>query len=549
MSAKSALTPDLPWPGTAAYGAADRAYFHGRKRETEELLRLIQRDVLTLVMGPAGGGKTSLIQAGLLPALVENVWLPIVPKLDWSASPPKSDAPDLNPATPVSLANPLSRTLIDTLLTTAAERDFTSPEPQPGETLWEFFHRVGSRWWSMRQRVVTPIVIIDGFESIFTTAMKNATAERQAAAFLKELSQLVANRPPQRLATRLENGAASESVYDFDPVPLRIVLVMRDEFASQLTRLRVLFPTLRRSELRVEPFTTSQARDVLMRGALQASLMSDATLDAVVAHLASDRGSAGGISPSKLSVLAHALAAARLERGAAQITPDYLPKPGDSPVTIAETSSSPIIQEDELRSELAVSESRRRSSQRAAFIAVLAAVIAVAAPILQQQFAPPKATVSIFAPASSRREEPKSQNVATPAASPATEPRPAFDSPFSLESPEYLPVDPAKPVRAVSTPEALPQPQIELGPDEPAPTERTTPSPVAHSAQPTDSGATPSAASATPRPATPSPDQSALSPDAQRQLNAASADRKEQQRREFLRRQQESRRAKETAPH
>ena len=44
MPAKSALTPDVPWPGPAPYGTADRAFFHGRKRETEELLRLIQRD-------------------------------------------------------------------------------------------------------------------------------------------------------------------------------------------------------------------------------------------------------------------------------------------------------------------------------------------------------------------------------------------------------------------------------------------------------------------------------------------------------------------------
>lgn len=544
MPAKSALTPDIPWPGAAPYGTADRAFFHGRKRDTEELLRLIHRDVITLVMGEAGVGKTSLIQAGLLPALAETEWMPVVPKLDWSATPPKSDAPDLDPDSIVSLANPLSRKLIDTLLAAAAERKFTSPEPEQGETLWEYFHRAGNRWWSTRQRVVTPIVIIDEFESVFTTATENATAERHAAAFLKELSELAANRPPQRLATRLENGSVSESAYNFDPVPLRIVLVMRDEFASQLRRLRSLFPNMRRSELRIEPFSTAQARDVLMRGSLQVSLMSDATLDAVVAHLSSDRGISSEISPAKLSVLAHSLALARRERGVPQIKPDFLPKVDQATAPPAEAPANPTAEASNLRAELAASENRRRSSQRITMVAALAALVAVAAPFVKDQFSPPKAvgSDSDAAAAASRGAD-----LPPPPATHSTEPTIPFESPFSVGTPEFLPAVPTSPATPVpSTPEPTPKPPpVELISDEPPPHLEKQPGAPPHPYDPPVDSSPAKPSAATPQPASPAPSPSALSPDAQRLLNNASADRKEQQRREFLRKQQEGRKTKE----
>jgi hypothetical protein len=545
MPAKSALTPDFPWPGPAPYSTADRAFFHGRKRETEELLRLIQRDVLTIVMGAAGVGKTSLIQAGLLPALAESEWMPVVPKLDWTATPPKSDAPDLDPGAAKSLDNPLSRKLIDALISASVERNFSSPEPQSGETLWEYFHRSGNRWWSSRQRVVTPIVIIDEFESVFTSATQNATAERQAASFLKELSQLVANRPPQRLATRLDNGNVTEAVYNFDPVPLRIVLVMRDDFASQLTRLRPLFPTLRRSELHVEPFTTSQARDVLLRGSLQASLMSDAALDAIVAHLSKNRPAASEILPAKLSALAHRLALARREHGGKQITPEFLAKePTEQGTPTAESSISPVIENNNLRKELAASEKRRRGTQHLALVAALIALAAVAAPFAREQMTRTKAKRSAAAAtAADHAEEPAH----APAPADSTVGTTPFESPFSISPPEFLPAAPVTQAQSPTpgTPEPIsPKPPVEPATEEPLHGK--------HPAQPTEPVVLPSepappspSSAASPHPSSSNGGQSALSPDAQRQLNAASADRKEQQRREFLRRQQEGRKAKE----
>lgn len=429
----------------------------------------------------------------------------------------------------------------------SAERNFSSPEPKPGETLWEYFHRAGNRWWSTRQRVVTPIVIIDGFESVFTTAEQNATAERHAAGFLRELSQLASNRPPQRLATRLENGTASQESYNFDPVPLRLVLVMRDEYASHLIRLRSLFPTLQRSELRLEAFTTSQARDILMRGSLQNSLMSDAALDAVVVHLATDRPSASEISPTELSTLAQGLALARKERGVTQITPEFLPPRGVRTAPPAIPAVDPSRETRELREKLAASENRRRGSQRMTVAIALAAAVAAATPLVRDHFSPQKTAGVETAPETSRSPAVPVPVAATPV---ANDPEPVSESPFAIAAPEFLPGAPATPAPLLPAhkSEPAPKPSSEGLPETPNADPEKAPHAPATPAHSSDLGQAPETIAPAPAPIPATPVPSSLSPEAQRQLNGAAADRKEQQRREFLRRQQEGKRGKEAAP-
>lgn len=58
-----------PWRGLAAYGVEDRAWFAGRERLVAELLARLAADRLVAVVGASGGGKSSLVGAGLLGAL------------------------------------------------------------------------------------------------------------------------------------------------------------------------------------------------------------------------------------------------------------------------------------------------------------------------------------------------------------------------------------------------------------------------------------------------------------------------------------------------
>ncbi|CCK26262.1 putative WD-40 repeat protein [Streptomyces davaonensis JCM 4913] len=58
-----------PYPGLARFGTGDGDHFHGRDDLIAELLRLTARTRFAAVVGASGSGKSSLLRAGLIPAL------------------------------------------------------------------------------------------------------------------------------------------------------------------------------------------------------------------------------------------------------------------------------------------------------------------------------------------------------------------------------------------------------------------------------------------------------------------------------------------------
>ena len=60
---------ERPYPGLRPFEAHEAEIFFGRDRHTDRLLDILQRERFLAVIGPSGGGKSSLVRAGLLPAL------------------------------------------------------------------------------------------------------------------------------------------------------------------------------------------------------------------------------------------------------------------------------------------------------------------------------------------------------------------------------------------------------------------------------------------------------------------------------------------------
>ncbi|WP_425246531.1 hypothetical protein [Streptomyces sp. NEAU-NA10] len=62
-----------PYRGLARFETDDRHLFFGRDRMVEELNRLVSDHRLAVLFGPSGSGKSSLLRAGLLPRLREEI--------------------------------------------------------------------------------------------------------------------------------------------------------------------------------------------------------------------------------------------------------------------------------------------------------------------------------------------------------------------------------------------------------------------------------------------------------------------------------------------
>ena len=58
-----------PFKGLASFDRADAEYFYGRERIVSDLLARLVESPLVGILGPSGIGKSSLLRAGVLPAL------------------------------------------------------------------------------------------------------------------------------------------------------------------------------------------------------------------------------------------------------------------------------------------------------------------------------------------------------------------------------------------------------------------------------------------------------------------------------------------------
>src|SRR5262245_11243225 len=61
--------PSCPYPGMAPFREADSDRFFGREQEVRELLDRLRLHPFMAVIGASGSGKSSLVSAGLIPAL------------------------------------------------------------------------------------------------------------------------------------------------------------------------------------------------------------------------------------------------------------------------------------------------------------------------------------------------------------------------------------------------------------------------------------------------------------------------------------------------
>lgn len=101
------MSTHSPFVGSRPFDTADEAIFHGRADETAALSKLWREHRLTVLHGPAGVGKTSLLRAGVLPRLGKGPPSQVLPvaRLAFRADFPLAALPDLNLLTFALLAS------------------------------------------------------------------------------------------------------------------------------------------------------------------------------------------------------------------------------------------------------------------------------------------------------------------------------------------------------------------------------------------------------------------------------------------------------------
>ncbi len=177
-----------PYRGLMSFGSEDAALFFGREEQAEALANRIRREPLVTVTGPSGGGKTSLLQAGVLPQLGELRAVVLRP----GAEPLQG------------LARRLHEAFGGELAWDEVEAAARSNPAGLGEQLWRWSQAQGQRL----------LVLVDQAEELFTLCRDDAAREGFAAA----LASL---------------GSDPDG-------PTRVVLSVREDFFGRLASLGAL---------------------------------------------------------------------------------------------------------------------------------------------------------------------------------------------------------------------------------------------------------------------------------------------------------------------
>ncbi|MGH3900249.1 MAG: caspase, EACC1-associated type [Pseudonocardiaceae bacterium] len=237
-----------PYRGLKAYDVADARYFFGREALTQRLVARLAEQLpgagTLVVIGPSGSGKSSLLRAGLIPAL--DAGLPNTP--GSQAWPRLVFTPGAHPiAALASRLSPLAGDPADVLGVRLAA-DPAELSAVAGAVLSR--HVRGENAPGSRL-----VLVVDQFEEIFTTCENN----QERRAFLDALS----------------TAAASTTL---------VVLGLRAGFYAHCAAEPQLVEALQHSQLIVTPMSTGELRAAIEKPATQAGLQLEHRLAERILH-------------------------------------------------------------------------------------------------------------------------------------------------------------------------------------------------------------------------------------------------------------------------
>ncbi len=216
--------PENPFIGPRAFGVADRDLFFGREQEASDLLSLTIAHSVVLFCAKSGAGKTSLVNAGLIP-LLEKEGFEVLSGRVAGLVP---TGIELDEITNLYVYNSLL-SFADTAL---------RPEDLLGKSLATFLEERTA----VREREVAEApraLVLDQFEELFTVYPRH---RQERDAFFEQLG-----------------GALERDTL------LRIVLVLREEYVPYLHRYSRVLPEWPLTSYRMERLGRAAALEAIKR--------------------------------------------------------------------------------------------------------------------------------------------------------------------------------------------------------------------------------------------------------------------------------------------
>lgn len=255
-----------PWLGLESY--QENQIIYGRNEEIEDLSQRVLNDIDTIVYGKSGIGKTSIINAGVLPIVRENGFIPVVLRLDHNNN--KSYISQIKEAIGKDVE----------IIETASAKNVDK------ELLWEFFHR---HKFLVDGKRVKLILVFDQFEEMFTI-QQTAVVRTD---FFNEFADVLNNAMPKELAfcsddlktedpvpsdIQVEGFASMSNIFDnindggvcpetryVNDNNIHFIFILREDFLSEFEFYTTKIPSLKLHRFALRPLNEEQAAEIITK--------------------------------------------------------------------------------------------------------------------------------------------------------------------------------------------------------------------------------------------------------------------------------------------
>lgn len=235
------------WLGLASYDELHSNMFFGRDTEISNLTQSIFHNIQTVVYGPSGIGKTSILRAGVFNRVRDSGYMPVYIRLDHNKENQSS----------------FFSQIVEKIEESAGNGDIQREQRiqyvgSVCQSLWEYFHC--NVFWSKDNHLVTPLLLLDQFEEIFTLS---TTGDNRSKEFFNQLSDLCNDLHPFYIQQYLEN--TDEAIIYPERINYRCVISLREDFLARLEECSSEIPALQLNRYSLQPLTGLQALDIIMK--------------------------------------------------------------------------------------------------------------------------------------------------------------------------------------------------------------------------------------------------------------------------------------------
>jgi WD40 repeat protein len=214
------LAPELddslcPYLGLDSFRESNQSVFFGRERLVRELVNQLKTSRFLAMLGSSGGGKSSVVQAGLIPALKKSA---LPGSADWTYFSPM--VPGSDPL--ANLARLLMPPDVNSMQVQAESKRYRQDPAHLTQLVSERFSN-------------NIVLVVDQFEEVFTLC----TDEVTRTCFVDNLVNLAQSKGTEH----------------------RIIITMRTDFESNIARLPSLQQIFEQAAVRITPLNASELRE------------------------------------------------------------------------------------------------------------------------------------------------------------------------------------------------------------------------------------------------------------------------------------------------